>query len=866
MKFTLKDYQEDAVGDLLEQLERAQVEWHREGTISSTALTATTGAGKTVMAAAVIEALFWGNEQFGYEPDPDHNAVVLWFSDDPSLNLQTRDRLLEASEKFTSADLVVIEPPFAKAKLEPGKVYLLNTQRLGKNSLLTRGHVADPDEEQLVGMEATPDMQGWTIWETIANTIADDDLTLYLVLDEAHRGFNKAKGAGEKPTLVKRLVNGHAGYPPVPIVLGISATIERYKDAMKAASDTRRQLPSVNVDPGRVQESGLVKDTIALNIPDEAGQFDLTLVELGAERLKQSRERWATYARKQNDVEVVQPLLILQTPNTPDPDEIGHALDAIAKVLPDVTERNVRHVFGDHTLQKFGAWEVDWIEPQRVEEDKRVTILVAKDAISTGWDCPRAEVMVSFRPAKDNTHITQLLGRMVRSPLARRVPGDERLNAVDCILPNFDRTTAGNVVKFLTGQIDEMPGKRVGPKVLVDGKELLPNPQVSEAVWDLWDRLPTQTMPQKGARPVKRLVALAQALAADGVRPGALKQVEAEICSLLDTYAGQYAGALDQAVQEIWDVHVQEILGKVGGTKLSYQQFVVRADDRAIRTGFRFAKAAFGADVAMAYVDHLAPDDDDDDFLRDAFVKTSALAAMPEVRHKVDLEANRIVDAWYAEHGPAIATLSDERQQEYDLIRALAVDPQVVSLKRPRSRMEDYSFVDEAGKITPSPLVAGHLMSDASGMFPVGNLNPWERKVVEVEMARPGALAWYRNPPRAATDSLTIAYRDVSGNWRSMHPDFVFFHEFDGKVAASIVDPHGHHLDDAALKLRALASFAEACGDGFHRIEAVSVLNGKYLFIDAQDETSRADMLRGDVPAQELFESDIAIAYVGPRL
>ncbi len=86
-------------------------------------------------------------------------------------------------------------------------------------------------------------------------------------------------------------------------------------------------------------------------------------------------------------------------------------------------------------------------------------VLVAKDAISTGWDCPRAEVLVSFRPAKDNTHITQLLGRMVRSPLARRVPGDERLNAVDCILPFFDRTTAVKVVRFLTGELEVDAGR-----------------------------------------------------------------------------------------------------------------------------------------------------------------------------------------------------------------------------------------------------------------------------------------------------------------------------------------------------------------------------------------------------------------------
>ena len=43
---------------------------------------------------------------------------------------------------------------------------------------------------------------------------------------------------------------------------------------------------------------------------------------------------------------------------------------------------------------------------------------------------------MSFRPAQDETHITQLLGRMVRTPLARRVPGNDLLNSVECVLPH----------------------------------------------------------------------------------------------------------------------------------------------------------------------------------------------------------------------------------------------------------------------------------------------------------------------------------------------------------------------------------------------------------------------------------------------
>ena len=106
-------------------------------------------------------------------------------------------------------------------------------------------------------------------------------------------------------------------------------------------------------------------------------------------------------------------------------------------------------MFGEHKTETFGSHSAPYIAPERVQESDWVRILVAKDAISTGWDCPRAEVMVSFRAATDKTHITQLLGRMVRTPLARRIPGNDRLNAVDCLLPQFDKKSVEAVVKAL---------------------------------------------------------------------------------------------------------------------------------------------------------------------------------------------------------------------------------------------------------------------------------------------------------------------------------------------------------------------------------------------------------------------------------
>jgi hypothetical protein len=865
LKFTLKDYQEQAVDDVLANLKRARDNFKNpdKREISSFSLTATTGAGKTVMAAAVIEALFWGNDAFNFDPDP--GAVVLWFSDDPSLNKQTFNRLRQASEKFAYSNLVHIEPPFAKPRLDPGKVYFLNTQKLTKSSLLTRGHVeAAPDtQEPLPGFSATaPDMQGWTIWETLANTIEAEDLTLYLVLDEAHRGFN-TRASSDKQTIVRRLVNGTKARPPIPIVWGISATIAHFESAMLEAEATRnrRALPPVVVDPVRVQESGLVKDTLVLDIPNEAGNFDSVLVRRAARKLKDSTDRWAEYAGAQGLTETVQPLLVLQTPNTPNPDDVGIALDTVFAEYPELRASSVRHVLGDHSTQKFGAWEVEWIEPQLVQDATHVRVLVAKDAISTGWDCPRAEVLVSFRPARDHTHITQLLGRMVRNPLARRIPGDERLNAVDCILPFFNRTTAVQVVKFLTGDLETVPGGE--KKAVIDGKELLPNPNVPREVWEHWAMLPTQTLPQRGAKPVKRLVALAQALSADAVSPGALRKVEEELHRILDAYATRYSDKLDSAIQEVWAVHVQEIAGRFGKTGLTYAEFVERADDRAIRTGFEAAKKAFGADIAQSYVNHLAgPDnEDDDDGLREAYVRAAALATVKELRDKVDQEALALTERLFAQFRVAIKALADALQQGYEDIRAMATEPQKGVLRPPRTRIEGFS-VEHNGQIVPASLAPLHLMSDENGQFPLTSLNKWERDIVLAELARPNARGWYRNPSRAAVDSLGIAYRDDNtGNWRSMHPDFVFFHEVRGKIVASILDPHGHHLEDAGMKLKALLAFAWTYGEAFHRIEALAEVDGRMKVIDLKTDASRKVLSVSEQRPEYLYRSDIALDY-----
>ena len=124
--------------------------------------------------------------------------------------------------------------------------------------------------------------------------------------------------------------------PGIPVVWGISATVQRFNKAM-AGMQGRGTLPNVTVDPKKVQESGLLKDTINLDIPDEAGDFSTVLVRRGTDKLRESRTAWAEYAKQQDDAETVLPLMVFQVPNSPDHNEIGTWLDTIFEQWPELT-------------------------------------------------------------------------------------------------------------------------------------------------------------------------------------------------------------------------------------------------------------------------------------------------------------------------------------------------------------------------------------------------------------------------------------------------------------------------------------------------------------------------------------------------
>lgn len=860
MRYTLKDYQAEAVRDVLRNLERARDSYRRYGALSQFSLTATTGAGKTVMAAAVIESLFFGNDEFDFTGDP--GAVVLWFSDDPALNEQSRARIQAAASELDNR-LRVVPTTFSEPTFRPGNVYFLNTQKLSKNSRLVKGSPEVKEGDVIPGLEPRPDEVQSSIYDTITNTIANKDLTLYLVLDEAHRGMGTR--ARERFTIVQRLINGQGNVPAMPVVFGISATVERFEAAMKDAKD-RDALPSVQVDSALVQASGLLKDDIVLSIPSEDGAFETVLLAKAVEKIKASERAWNDYAREQGEAEAVPPLMVVQVGDKPSHEDLTQTLDTIYEAWPDLPYDAVANVFGEHADLTVGQQVVPYIEPQRVQDATHVRVLLAKSAISTGWDCPRAEVLVSFRPAKDRTHITQLLGRMMRTPLARRIPGNELLNSVDCMLPLFDRKTATAVAELLMkgatskdADEGEDGGGGLGRRVLFDPIPLYANPAIAQEVWERFSAIPSVTIPKKNVKPIRRLTALATALSKDQLIDEAVEQAYKHLHAVLDGRAVQYKEKIAKAREDVLTMEGEEVRGRIGGG-LSYRAFSVSADPRAIEDYYRTSTRVLSPALCTSYVGHLVGSDGDEDELLEAHITVASLGRVPEIAQAVEAEADALARDWLKRTRVARKGLTDERQAEYDRLESMSTTPEPIVLTTPKNGQVDTKVRHPDGTEEDLPIREMHLLASAEGTVPIA-LNEWERKVLDSEAAQPGFQGWYRNPERAAKESLAVAYKDEVGDWKALRPDFIFFGtNHDGSVAVDLVDPHGHHLSDALPKLRGLADFAERFANDFRRVESVAETGGVLRVLDLTKPRVR-EAVRVAQSAKALYESEVASDY-----
>ena len=119
------------------------------------------------------------------------------------------------------------------------------------------------------------------------------------------------------------------------------------------------------------------------------------------------------------------------------------SVTVIQREIGPLAVNEIVHCFQDKEEIQYGGCIIRRMDASRIQDSPDVKVVLFKTALTTGWDCPRAEVMMSFRRSVDATTIAQLVGRMIRTPLARRIESDEALNVVELFLPHYDTENLG---------------------------------------------------------------------------------------------------------------------------------------------------------------------------------------------------------------------------------------------------------------------------------------------------------------------------------------------------------------------------------------------------------------------------------------
>lgn len=430
-------FQKRALSQLRDHCAAAHNEYRNTHQNQVVSFTAPTGSGKTIIMSALIEEILCGNDKYVEQPD----AIFVWLSDSPELNLQSKEKIDTKADRIKMTQCVVIsDDSFDREYLEEGHIYFLNTQKLGKTSNLTQHS----------------DNRQYTIWETLANTISEKADKLYFIIDEAHRGM-KGNEAGRATTIMQRFILGSEkdSMPAVPVVIGMSATIERFNQLVKNSTATNRP---VRVSPEEVRSSGLLKDRVIIYYPKEANeQKDIVVLQAATDEWMLKCMHWETFCREQHHW-MVKPVFVVQVLNGSSGKITETDLDeCLAKIEERAGYRfdkgEVVHSFGDTKgVILINGLEVPYEEPTKIQDNKQARVVFFKETLSTGWDCPRAETMMSFRRYVDSTAIAQLLGRMVRTPIRQRILVDDMLNDVQLFLPHFDSDKVQKVVDELQSE------------------------------------------------------------------------------------------------------------------------------------------------------------------------------------------------------------------------------------------------------------------------------------------------------------------------------------------------------------------------------------------------------------------------------
>ncbi len=794
MKFELKDFQNERGRELIEELGAARDEYDRRHKLQALVFSSPTGSGKTITLASVLENLFRGCEG---NPACPHSRV-LWISDSPELNAQSRDKLLRACDHFGLNDLIVVDAAFNEEFLPAGKVCFINTQLLGKDKKLTQHG----------------DGRTYTFWQTVANTVKDYPGDTLLVIDEVHRGMGvSVQERNKRTTIIRKFINGspNDNLPPVPVVLGMSATTQRFDEFLDQSERTTRKI---QIGAAEVQSSGLLKDTLIVVNPKGDVDGDMTLLQEAAKKWKAFETIWKAYCKSENE-ETVKPVLVVQVADGVDHEDskkriltktnLNEVVKVLSRTIGPFGQGSLVHCFDKSAEIEAGGEKIRRVDASRIQDDEVARVVFFKTALSTGWDCPRAEVMMSFRRAVDHTLIAQLVGRMIRTPLARRIEADEVLNTVNLYLPHYDSNSLEEIIKELR---NPEAGDRPPTGVETETASYERNPAMKEVFTQI-EKLPTYSISRlRPLSPIKRLLRYASLLTInDHVKPDAYDYAKGLLIDHLVKKRDEKrskdkkwadmvkeGGELDLSVSSI-DL---ADLGQPRHAETIRIKLTTENVHRLFESCARYLATGEGLEIGFWKKAHDEKDPDR------AKLELYALVRDVSIIKELEEIANKAFKALEKKSRAAIKNLNERSKMKYREITDRTGKPEIHDWELPDRIMERVE-----GKVWDN-----HLFANVDGKFQT-NLNSWESAVIKTEQGKDGYVGWLRNRERANW-ALEIPYEH--GGEHPFYPDFVIVRKEGNDFIFDIIEPHRPNEGDTYAKAKGLAQYARDHGDLFGRL------------------------------------------------
>lgn len=335
---------------------------------------APTGSGKTVMACEALAQLVDALRDRG--DSRYQEAAFIWFAP-RKLHLQSYSKLRLAYEDNRSLSPVMFDELDQSEGIQPGEILFVNWESVNKdNNVMAR------ESESSV-----------SIYEIARRTREELGLPIVVVIDEEHMFWSKT--ADKSKQVLDR--------------------IDPYVEIRISATPKTQTRYNVVVERHEVIEAEMIKKEVVLN-PDITIDIndERTLNEHLIETALRKRQQLAD-AYKALGVNI-NPLLLIQLPNDTS-EKMTSEDEKIADVVKTYLSANPKwHITPENG--RLAIWLAD--EKQNLdgieEPDNMVQVLLFKEAIALGWDCPRAAVLLIFRKLQSDTFTTQTVGRILRMP------------------------------------------------------------------------------------------------------------------------------------------------------------------------------------------------------------------------------------------------------------------------------------------------------------------------------------------------------------------------------------------------------------------------------------------------------------------